>query len=151
MSNLNDRMTALEAERFVTMTAIVLDYVNHRATILIAGHMPPILLKTDKTIEEPGEDDGGPPLAIMSEIPYESTEIELKPGESLTLYTDGVFEAPNAQGAQYSIERLRTQVRKMNGDIEATGQEIISQVQKHIEGCDQEDDMCLVIIGRDAS
>ncbi len=149
MKTLNDRITALGAERFVTMAAIILDYAKHKANIVIAGHMPPIVLRADKTIEEPGEEAGGPPLGIVEDIPFDSEEIELNPGESMTLYTDGIFEAPNAAGVQYSIERVRQQVRQNSGNIEATGNEIVSQVKRHITGCDQEDDMCLVILGRD--
>lgn len=151
MATLNDRITSLGAERFITMTTIVLDYVAHKATIVIAGHMPPIMLTAAKTIEEPGGEAGGPPLGIMSDIPFDSMEVEIKPGESMTLYTDGIFEAPNAQGEQYSIERVRKQVAQHGADIQAAGNEIIKNVTRHIVGCDQEDDMCLVILGRSTS
>jgi phosphoserine phosphatase RsbU/P len=148
MATLNDRITALGAERFVTMTVIILDDVAHKATIVIAGHMPPIRLTSKKEIDEPGTDSGGPPLGIMSDIPFDAVEIDILPGESLTLYTDGIFEAPNAQGEQYSIERVRQQVAAHAGNIEAAGKEIIKNVLQHIVGCDQEDDMCIVILGR---
>lgn len=148
MATLNDRITALGAERFITMTAIILDYVSHKASIVIAGHMPPIMWTQKKSLEEPGTDIGGPPLGIMSDIPFDKVEVDILPGESMTLYTDGIFEAPNAEGVQFSIERVRKQVAKSASDIQVTGNEIISQVQQHIVGCDQEDDMCLVILGR---
>ncbi|MBU6174728.1 MAG: SpoIIE family protein phosphatase, partial [Planctomycetes bacterium] len=148
MATLNDRITALGAERFITMTAIILDYVANKASIVIAGHMPPIMWTQKKALEEPGADTGGPPLGIMSDIPFDKVEVDILPGESMTLYTDGIFEAPNAGGEQFSIERVRKQVAKSASDIQVTGNEIISQVQQHIVGCDQEDDMCLVILGR---
>jgi sigma-B regulation protein RsbU (phosphoserine phosphatase) len=87
----------------------------------------------------------------MSDIPFDSMEVDIKPGESMTLYTDGIFEAPNALGEQYSIERVRKQVAQHGADIQAAGDEIIKNVTRHIVGCDQEDDMCLVILGRSAS
>ncbi len=149
LATLNDRITALGVEKFITMAVIVLDYVAHKATIVIAGHMPPIMLMNDKSIEEPGTDVGGPPLGIMSDIPFDAFELDIQPGESLTLYTDGIFEAPNAQGAQFSINRMRQQVSDCAGDISRTGNEIIERVTEHIIGCKQEDDMCLVILGRD--
>jgi len=149
LATLNDRITALGVEKFITMAVIVLDHVSHKASIVIAGHMPPIMRMQDSSIQEPGSDVGGPPLGIMSDIPFDALEIEIQPGESLTLYTDGIFEAPNAQGSQFSIERVRQQVGACAGDIKRTGNEIIDRVTKHIVGCDQEDDMCLVIVGRD--
>ena len=150
MAHLNDRITALEAERFITMTAMILDKSTNRATIVIAGHMPPIKFDKDGEITEPGSEIGGPPLGIMSDIEFDSCETELLPGESLTLYTDGIFEAPNAQGEQYSIARVRDVIKQAKGNVQLAGDQVISQVKQHIVGCEQEDDMCLVIMGRNA-
>jgi sigma-B regulation protein RsbU (phosphoserine phosphatase) len=111
--------------------------------------MPPVRLARDGKIDEPGLDVGGPPLGIMNDIPFEAIELDIHPGESLTLYTDGIFEAPDAAGEQFSMERVRQLVRQSQNGIENCGDEIMKQVQEHIVGCDQEDDMCLVIIGRD--
>lgn len=148
LATLNDRITALGVEKYITMSAIVLDYVSHKASIVIAGHMAPIMLTATKDILEPGLDVGGLALGIESDQLYEVFEQELLPGESLTLYTDGIFEAPNAMGAPFSIERVRQQVAASAGDIKKAGEEIVGQVLKHSAGCDQEDDMCLVIVGR---
>ena len=148
LATLNDRITALGVEKYITMSAIVLDYVSHKASIVIAGHMAPIMLTAAKDIVEPGLDVGGLALGIESDQLYEVFEQELLPGELLTLYTDGIFEAPNAMGAPFSIERVRQQVAASAGDIKKAGEEIVGQVLKHSAGCDQEDDMCLVIFGR---
>ncbi|XZE20936.1 SpoIIE family protein phosphatase [Pirellulaceae bacterium SH449] len=149
MASLNDRITNLGAERFVTMVVIILDASQHKAKILIAGHMPPIRLDQHQKIDEPGLDVGGPPLGIMTDIPFDAIEVDIRRGESLTLYTDGIFEAPNAAGDQFSMERVRQLVQSHGKRIEACGDLIMKQVSEHIQGCDQEDDMCLVILGRD--
>lgn len=149
MASLNDRITNLGAERFVTMVVIILDASQHKAKILIAGHMPPIRLDQHQKIDEPGLDVGGPPLGIMTDIPFDAIEVDIRRGESLTLYTDGIFEAPNAAEDQFSMERVRQLVQNHGKRIEACGDLIMKQVNEHIQGCDQEDDMCLVILGRD--
>ena len=149
LATLNDRITALGVEKFITMAVIVLDYVAHKANIVIAGHMPPIMLMQNRSIQEPGADVGGPPLGIMSDIPFDAFELDIQPGESMTMYTDGIFEAPNAQGVQFSIDQVRQRVAECAGDIRRAGNEIIDCVTKHIVGCEQEDDMCLVIVARD--
>lgn len=148
LATLNDRITALGVEKYITMTAIILDYVSHKASIVIAGHMAPIMLTSSRDIVEPGFDVGGLALGIDTDQLYDVFEQQLLPGESLTLYTDGIFEAPNEKGAPFSIERVRQQVAASAGDIKKAGEEIIGQVLKHCAGCDQEDDMCLVIFGR---
>lgn len=148
LATLNDRITALGVEKYITMTAIILDYVSHKASIVIAGHMAPIMLTSSREIVEPGFDVGGLALGIDTDQLYDVFEQQLLPGESLTLYTDGIFEAPNEKGVPFSIERVRQQVAASAGDIKKAGEEIIGQVLKHCAGCDQEDDMCLVIFGR---
>ena len=158
LATLNDRMTAIGVMKMITMTVIILDPVTHKATIVIAGHMAPIMLTAAQTIVEPGDQVGGPPLGIESSadiairsdnnIAFDAFELELQSGESLTLYTDGIFEAPNKQGVRFSIDRVRHIVGESGGDIQKAGDEIVDQVTKHIVGCSQEDDMCLVIVRR---
>jgi sigma-B regulation protein RsbU (phosphoserine phosphatase) len=85
----------------------------------------------------------------MPDIEFDAFELVLKPGESLTMYTDGIFEAPNALGEQFSITRVREEIRAANGNVRIAGEQLIEKVHQHIQGCEQEDDMCLVILGRD--
>jgi sigma-B regulation protein RsbU (phosphoserine phosphatase) len=130
------------------MSVIILDKQTHKATIVIAGHMPPIHFHADGTISEPGEDISGPPLGIMSDIEFESAEVTLQPGECLTMYTDGIFEAPNARHEQYSINRVREIIQTAKGRVQEAGETLVKSVVEHIVGCEQEDDMCVVIVGR---
>lgn len=148
MAQLNDRITALDADRFITMSVIVLDKTTNKATIVIAGHMPPIHFHADGTISEPGEDIAGPPLGIMTDVEFDAMEVTLQPGECLTMYTDGIFEAPNKEGTQFSINRVRKIIEGAKGNVAPAGEELIKSVLEHIEGCEQEDDMCIVIVGR---
>ena len=102
-----------------------MDHVAHRVTIIIAGHMAPILYTAAQTIVEPGNQVGGPPLGLESSvdiairsyngIAFDAFELELQPGESLTLYTDGIHEAPNAQDVRFSIDRVRNIVGESGG------------------------------------
>ncbi len=150
MEQLNERITALEAERFITMTVMILDKTTHKVSIVIAGHMPPIQFHQDNSVSEPASEIGGTPLGVFSGEKFDSFELILKPGESLTLYTDGIFEAPNAQQEQFSIERVRQFILRANGDVKKAGTELVHSVQEHIKGCEQEDDMCVVILGRNS-
>ncbi|MDZ4848260.1 MAG: SpoIIE family protein phosphatase [Pirellulaceae bacterium] len=145
---LNQRLTALGVERFVTMLVIILETTTRNATIVNAGHMAPILRAKNGSISEPGADVSGPPLGIIDDLVYESFDLELDQGDTLMLYTDGIFEAPNAKGDQFSIARLRTLLGQTTNSVEKTGKSIVDAVEKHIKGCLQEDDMCLVVFNR---
>jgi len=46
-------------------------------------------------------------LAALEDAPYHANTLQLSPGDSILLYTDGVTEAMNAEGRQYGEERLK--------------------------------------------
>ncbi len=148
MNLLNQRLTALRVERFVTMLVIVLEQSSGHATIVNAGHMPPIRRNRDGEISEPGAEVSGPPLGIIDDLTYDAFEIDLAPGDVLTLYTDGIFEAPDAKGDQFSMARIRKLLGQSTGSVEKAGNCIVEAVEQHIDGLQQEDDMCLVIFSR---
>jgi phosphoserine phosphatase RsbU/P len=68
-----------------------------------AGHWPPLLLHSNQhgLLEATGV-----PLGLFCTAKYGVRRIELEPGDSLLLYTDGLTEARDAAGLEYGIERL---------------------------------------------
>lgn len=145
---LNNRLSAMQIERFVTFVAVVLDPVRHEATIVNCGHMAPIWRRNGAVIEEPGDDLVGLPLGIMEDLEYRQKTISLEAGDVLAMYTDGINEAMNAQGQQYTIDRIRTHVRDGGGQLQAIGTTIVNSVLGHIGSSAQTDDMCLVLLQR---
>lgn len=148
LTKLNDRFSSIQIDRFVTLIMAVLDPVKHEATIVNAGHMPPIWRRTDGAIEEPGADVSGLPIGIVEGMKYKQTVISLTDGESLTMYTDGINEAMDGAGGQFSIERIRNHVRSGSQDLEAVGQAIVDDVHQFVGEGPQADDMCLVCLAR---
>jgi serine phosphatase RsbU (regulator of sigma subunit) len=148
LTMLNERLSVLCLDRFVTMIMVVMDAARHEATIVNAGHMAPLWRHSDGSIEEPGEDIAGLPLGIVGGTTYAQTTIGLQTGESLTLYTDGINEAMNARNEQFTIERLRNHLRRAAGNLQTTGETIIADVRQFLGGAAQSDDMCLVSLAR---
>jgi sigma-B regulation protein RsbU (phosphoserine phosphatase) len=148
VTRLNERLSALNTQRFVTMILIVIDPTTHRVTMVNAGHMSPLHRTKDGQVHEPAEAIAGLPLGIRDEVIYELTEITLGHGESLTLYTDGINECLDAEGKQFTIERLREHVRSNTKTIPELGQTIIDDVRRFMGRSKQNDDMCLVCLGR---
>jgi serine phosphatase RsbU (regulator of sigma subunit) len=148
VTRLNERISHLNIQRFVTAILVVLDPAKHKATIVNAGHMAPLHRRKNGTIEEPGEKIAGLPLGITDAMGYEQLEIQIEPGEMLTLYTDGVNESIDAAGGFYTIERLREQIKKLAGPPATLGQTIIDDVRQFLGKAPQNDDMCLVCFGR---
>jgi serine phosphatase RsbU (regulator of sigma subunit)/pSer/pThr/pTyr-binding forkhead associated (FHA) protein len=148
ITRLNDRISSMQIERFTTVIMVVLDPNKHEVTIVNAGHMAPIWRRADATIEEPGNDLSGLPVGIMRGLKYGQKTIQLGPGEMLALYTDGINEAMNPAGKQYTIDKLRTHLRKADTDVKLLGKAIIGDVLDHVGSGPQADDMCLVILHR---
>jgi sigma-B regulation protein RsbU (phosphoserine phosphatase) len=149
-TRLNEKLCALNIQRFVTFIMVVLDPREHRAVIVNAGHMVPLQRRQDGSIAELGEEIVGLPLGITDALGYEQAEVEIGPGEMLTLYTDGVNESIDGNGAFYTIERLRGHIQKEPASPAVLGPAIIEDVRRFLGKAPQIDDMCLVCFGRTA-
>src|SRR5215831_10797128 len=68
-----------------------------------AGH-PPVLWLNGGDVK--AIDSTGLPVGVFSEQQFSSHTLRLQPGDSLLLYTDGLSEARDVDGAEYGIERL---------------------------------------------
>jgi serine phosphatase RsbU (regulator of sigma subunit) len=146
---LNDGMSRLGLDRFVTMIVTVLDPRTHEVTIVNAGHMAPLLRRADGGVEEPGEDLAGLPLGITAGLEYQQLKIKVEPGEMIVMYTDGVNESMNAEGEMYGIDRMRQiAAAAADSDPQKLGQAIIDDVGRFLKNAQQDDDMCLVCYGR---
>lgn len=85
------------------VTAIVMRlFPNGRVILANAGHLPPFLNSEELEIE------GSLPLGLLSFAEYGEIQIQLHPGDHLSLYTDGLVEARNSTGEIYGFERLNT-------------------------------------------
>jgi sigma-B regulation protein RsbU (phosphoserine phosphatase) len=147
VTQLNDVICGLNLDRFVTMIMVVIDPKTHEVTIVNAGHMAPIWKKSTGEVAEPGSDLKGLPIGINAGHKYEKRTIKLEPGDSLTLYTDGINECSDGDG-MYGIERLHELVKSGDSDPAQLGDKIVTDVRSFMDGEPQEDDMCIVCLAR---
>ena len=148
ITRLNDKLSKLNIQRFVTLICAVLCPKTHKLTIVNAGHMAPLVRRKGGTIEEPGEAVAGLPLGINEGVVYEQVETTIGPGETVTLYTDGINESIDKAGTFYTIERMRKHARENDKGPEHFGNLIVKDVERFLTGAIQNDDMCLVCFGR---
>ena len=93
-------------------------------------------------------DDSGLPLGVTDAVEYEAREIVLKPGELITIFTDGISEALNPANELYTLERLQQKIALATDGPTTLGKTILEDVKRHAVGRAQSDDMCLVVFGR---
>jgi serine phosphatase RsbU (regulator of sigma subunit)/pSer/pThr/pTyr-binding forkhead associated (FHA) protein len=148
ITTLNERMCNLNLNRFVTCVMAVLDPATDTFTIANAGHMAPMRRAVDGTIDEPSRAEAGPPLGVVEGHQYGQACVNLQPGESLVMYTDGLNEAMDTDGKCFSIGRLRELIRESSGTPDEIGQHVLESIHAHMGRAAQEDDMCLVALQR---
>ncbi|MBP2329859.1 serine phosphatase RsbU (regulator of sigma subunit) [Kibdelosporangium banguiense] len=76
---------------FVTLCTITIRPDRRSLRMRLAGHPPPLLIEGDAGRLLP-MDNLGVPLGLMPDAVWEPVDVDLRPGWSLLLYTDGVFE-----------------------------------------------------------
>ena len=130
-------------ESFATMFFGVYDDAARRLRFANCGHVPPIVLRTDGSMELLRSTTTVLGLFLRWECPIE--EVQLNPGDVLVIYTDGVTEAPDRDGEQYGEERLAELIRR-NKDLPA--KELLEAVQRSVaefSGATQADDVTLIV------
>jgi serine phosphatase RsbU (regulator of sigma subunit) len=90
---------------FVTVFAGILDTRTGAVEYCDGGHEPPLIRRRDGRVELVDK-VGGLALGCVEDFPYASGTLQLWPGDTLILYTDGVTEAINEQQDTFSTERL---------------------------------------------
>ncbi|GAA5510279.1 SpoIIE family protein phosphatase [Novipirellula caenicola] len=148
VERLNDRMSRLHVERFVTFLLVVIDPTSDSVTIVNAGHMAPIVrLARAGTIVEPGEEESGLPIAIDDGMSYEAVEFPMAVGDVAVLYTDGINEAMDEDDNEFGIDKVR-ELTALGGRAEEIKDRLVKAVLEHVGDAPPFDDMCLVVIER---
>jgi phosphoserine phosphatase RsbU/P len=91
----------------MTMVLVVIDWAAHRLQLVNAGHVRPLLRRTNGDVLEVGAAESGMPLGIRPDVEYRQVGTRYGAGETLLLVTDGITEAQNGRGDLYGIPRLR--------------------------------------------
>src|SRR5947209_3685930 len=135
---------SLDGRRFTTAVLCEYQPASRRLTYVNAGHNAPILRRANGALEK--LEIGGLPLGIKVDATYETASLELRPGDALILFTDGVIEAFNASGEEFGNERWLATVRGLpdwSGHL--CLRYLMERVDQFVGGTRQADDItCLV-------
>lgn len=134
-----------QASLFVTMILGILDTNTGRMVYGQGGHNPPILVPSHgEPVYEPS---GGMPLGVFEDAKFGERQLELKAGESLLVYTDGVTEAMNPQRELFGEERLKEAVRgQAKLSAEKLAERVVQAVAQFARGAEPSDDITLLAL-----
>ena len=90
--------------RFATLVYMRLDASRGELRYANAGHNPPLLARTNGEIE--ALRSSGTVLGVFPDAEYSGAATELRSGDRLLLYTDGITEVRNPDGDEFGEERL---------------------------------------------
>lgn len=91
-------------ERYATLFMLQLTPGKDQIVYCNAGHLPGLVLRQNGTVERLGVT--GVPIGLLRASSYKLGQLQMKKGETLVLYTDGITEALNREKQEFGIERL---------------------------------------------
>jgi serine phosphatase RsbU (regulator of sigma subunit) len=148
--------------QFVTVFYGILDPSTGTLTYSNAGHNPPFLLSangngSDEAADVKELDNTGPPIGLrmFKDITWERKAVQLREGDVLVLYSDGITEAEASEDEFFEEERLldvmqANMARRPAPAPSAQGIQdaIITEVRHFVGAAPQSDDMTLMVLVR---
>ncbi|WP_335937380.1 SpoIIE family protein phosphatase [Streptomyces sp. PTD5-9] len=138
----------LDTDRFATCTYAEVDLTTGVVQLVRAGHVDPLVRDSDGDCRRlPAE--GGLPLGLSAEfgrLEYPVGTVELDPGQTLVLFTDGLVELPGAdldEGMQLLTSMVRDGPREL--------QKLADRLCEEVDDRGGEDDVAVLLLGRKAA
>lgn len=114
-------------DRFITFFVAIYDSDKRALSYINAGHNYPFLMKTDGRVLR--LDKGGLMLGVVPDVKYDTGLETIESGDFLYMFTDGVNEALNAKGEQFSEEKIDCLLRRNSG---LGADEILTTIRKEV-------------------
>jgi phosphoserine phosphatase RsbU/P len=135
---------SLDGRRFTTIVVADYDSSSRRLSYVNAGHNAPILRRSNGAIEK--LEIGGVPLGIELRAVYQTSAVQLAPGDLLIFFTDGVIEAFDENAQEFGNERWLATIRSLpSGTSQESLQYLMTRVDAFVGFTRQSDDItCMV-------
>ena len=130
---------------FVTMIYAIYDPTTHMLSFCNGGHNPMMVVHSDghSSLFDPHD---GVALGVASDYRYTSHQMELRDGDTLVFYTDGVNEAENKDEELFGMDRFDEIFTHGYSDAKLANQAVFDGVQAFVDGHLQSDDItCLTL------
>ena len=92
------------------------------------------------------KDPHGLVLGAMGKTEYRSYEIQLEPGDTIFLYTDGLTEAENVRHELFGEERMTDHIASFKGTPKEVIDHLVGAVQQFVGDTEQSDDLTMLAI-----
>ncbi len=143
-------MKTLPQPLFASGFYFVPDTTSRMATFSTAGHPAPLHIhrSTGQISRLNAPSPHGAALGIIPDETYTGGKVRLIDGDSFIFFTDGLYEATNAAGEEFGMDRVRYVIRQC---IYKSDRHIVDQlmtaVQEFVGDAPVNDDICIVSVG----
>ena len=133
--------------RFITLFYALYDPRTGRLEYVNAGHLPPLIHRRDGSFDR--LTSGNIALGMFEGSTYESHHAELRQGDALILYSDGITEAENTAGRAFDEAGLsETVIAAGTHEPELLGRAILAAVDDHAGEARLGDDLTVLVLSR---
>lgn len=138
----------LPRSKFVSLFLGRLDTTSGEVQYVNAGHTPPIWIRRNGVEEVVA---GDILLGVITSAEYSKHSLQLEPGDSLVLFTDGVTEATDAEGNELGSDALLQALRTHHASrADTIANAVTESVLNHAGDSDHlDDDVTIVVVSRD--
>ena len=134
-----------QAELFVTLVYAVWEPASGRLQYANAGHNPPLFLPAEG--QPRWLTDHGVALGVIEDATYATSELQVDPGDTLALYTDGVIDAHNPALEEFGVPRFtRTVTDAAPAGAEAVTRAVEAALEEHVGAREPFDDVTLLVL-----
>jgi serine phosphatase RsbU (regulator of sigma subunit) len=132
---------------FVTVFYAILDPANGTMIYANAGHNPPYLLGNASDLRLLTRT--GTPLGVFEQATWEQSQVQMQPGDTLVIYTDGMVDAQNESEHMFGEPTLQAIVRAQGGlSAPQARDQILATVHDFVGTAPRYDDITLMVINR---
>lgn len=144
-THLNDLLTRrLEGRRYVTAFLLLVEAGGRRARYVNAGHPPALVRRRGGMLRL---DATGAPLGLLADYPYAAANVELGPGDTLLLYSDGLTEAWDAADNELGVDGPARLFAELPASApSAAVDRLLAEVEAYADPARERDDRTLVVL-----
>lgn len=147
LTTVNDELSSDNpSAMFATVFCATLDIYTGKIVYANGGHNPPYIVASDGHISAIATEPG-PIVGALDGVVYRAEESQLKPGDAMVLYTDGVSEAMDRSECFFSTGRIEEALPLISRQPvkEAVGT-VMDRLTAFCDGAEQSDDITMMML-----
>jgi sigma-B regulation protein RsbU (phosphoserine phosphatase) len=132
---------------YVTFFYAQFDQSTLRLSYVNAGHNPPLFYRAGRADGFRQLSSGGTVVGIFEDSAYEQATVQMRAGDVLLAYTDGLSEALDLRGEEFGEARIREALAETS--LKSVGEirdEVVRRVREWCLDAPQHDDLTFVVM-----